>query len=160
MANAEDVSSHIENIDDLNSGLSKEFLTIYINDQVFGIPVLQIQDVLGEQKVTKIPLAHEEISGALNLRGRIVTAINVRKRLSLPALSTNQKQMSVVVELDNELFSLVIDKVGDVLSLKNKDFEQNPATLDQTWKNISSGIFRLDGTLLVILDIPKLLSKI
>ncbi len=158
-SNAETIS-HIDNMDALDSGLSKEFLTIFIDNQMFGIPVLQIQDVLGEQKVTKIPLASSEISGALNLRGRIVTAINVRVKLGLPDLPKDKKRMSVVVEHENELYSLTIDKVGDVLSLENKYFEQHPATLDKIWKDISSGIYRLDGQLLVVLDVPKLLGNL
>lgn len=93
-----------------------EYLTILIDDQKFGIPVLQIQDVLREQKVTRIPLASPEVAGSLNLRGRIVTAIDVRKRLNVK-IDPSKRSMSVVVEYNQELYSLIIDKVGDVLSL-------------------------------------------
>lgn len=134
-----------------------EFLTIVVDNQLFGIPVLQVQDVLRQQTVTRVPLAPPEVAGALNLRGRIVTAINVRCRLGLPDLPQDTKVMSVVVELDHELYSLIIDKVGDVLSMQNKDFESVPATLDPTWRDIASGIFRLENQLLVIIDVPKLL---
>lgn len=135
----------------------KDFLTIEIDGQLFGIPILQVQDVLGEISVTRIPLAPPQVSGALNLRGRIVTAIDVRKCLGLPPLETVDKRMSVVVNHDDELYSLVIDKVGDVLSLMDKDFENNPATLDLIWKSVSLGVYRLQGRILVILDVPKLL---
>lgn len=145
---------------ELDTSTSEEFLTVYIESQMFGVPVLQIQDVLGEQDVTKIPLAPPEIEGALNLRGRIVTAINVRKRLGLPSVDRKNKRMSVVVEYENELYSLLIDKVGDVLSIENKFYESNPATLDARWREISQGIYRLDGQLLVVLDVPKLLNNI
>ena len=138
----------------------KDFLTININGQMFGIPILQVQDVLGEIKVTRIPLAPPQVSGSLNLRGRIVTAIDVRKCLGLPPLSETDKRMSVVVIHDDELYSLIIDKVGDVLTLHEKDFEQNPGTLDITWKAISLGVYRLDGQILVILDVPKLLLSL
>lgn len=138
----------------------KEYLSIHINDQMFGIPILQVQDVLGEQKITQIPLASSAIAGSLNLRGRIVTAIDVRKCLGLPRTETTSKDMSVVVEHNGELYSLIIDSIGDVLSLKIKDFEKNPATLDPLWRDISQGIFRLENNLLVVLDIPKLLSTI
>lgn len=140
-----------------DSEASRDYLTVMIADQIFGIPVLQVQDVLGDQKVTRIPLAPPEIAGTLNLRGRIVTAINVRRRLGLDPDAT-EKRMSVVVEHEGELYSLVIDKVGDVLSLQDKVFEQNPATLDPLWRGISMGIYRLDGKLMVVLDIPKLVS--
>ncbi len=139
----------------------KEFLTIKIDGQMFGIPILQVQDVLGEIKVTRIPLAPPQVSGSLNLRGRIVTAIDVRKCLGLTVLEedTNRK-MSVVVMHDDELYSLIIDNVGDVLTLQDKDFEQNPATLDLIWKSVSLGVYRLDGQILVILDVPKLLLSL
>lgn len=140
---------------------SKDFLTVYISDQLFGIPVLQVEDVLGEQTVTKIPLAPPEVAGSLNLRGRIVTAIDVRKRLGLERRQTNDKnQMSVVVEHEQELYSLIIDSVGDVLTLQNDNFQPNPATLDPLWRDISAGIYRLEGTLLVVLDVSKLVSTV
>jgi len=137
---------------------AEDFLTIKIAEQTFGIPVLQVEDVLGNQNVTRIPLAPPEVAGALNLRGRIVTAIDVRKRLGLKPCSEGKRAMSVVVEHEHELYSLIIDTVGDVLSLNAENYESNPATLDKVWRDISMGIYRLDKQLLVILDVPKLLS--
>ncbi len=143
---------------DLNN---REFLTIHIADQIFGIPILQVQDVLGDQRVTRVPLAPPAIAGSLNLRGRIVTAIDVRTCLGLPSRpSDGNPVMSVVVENQNELYSLMIDKVGDVLSLPFRDFESNPATLDPQWRNVSLGIYRLQNSLLVVLDVPRLLEGI
>lgn len=140
---------------------AREFLTITIADQVFGIPVLQVQDVLGEQVVTRVPLAPPAIAGSLNLRGRIVTAIDVRTCLGLPPREKSDgHNMSVVVENGGELYSLMIDKVGDVLSLPARDFESNPATLDPKWRNVSHGIYRLKEQLLVVLDVPGLLQGI
>lgn len=153
------VSAHEHN-GALSSGKSKEFLTIIIAGQRFGIPILQVQDVLGQQRVTKIPLAPPEVAGSLNLRGRIVTAIDVRCRLGIEARPEGAKEMSVVVEHDNELYSLIIDTVGDVLTLQDSEFENTPATLDSAWREISSGIYRLDGELLVILDVPKFLGTV
>ncbi len=144
----------------LENNHSKDYLTIMIADQQFGIPVLQVQDVLREQAVTKIPLSSPEVAGALNLRGRIVTAIDVRKRLNLPDIDDeNQTKMSVVVEHEDELFSLIIDNVGDVLSLNENEFEKTPATLDKTWRDIATGIFQLKGELLIVIDVPKLLEN-
>lgn len=140
---------------------NREYLTIHIADQIFGIPVLQVQDVLGEQRVTRVPLSPPAVAGSLNLRGRIVTAINVRACLGLPPKQeTESNPMSVVVENQNELYSLMIDKVGDVLSLPSSDFEQTPATLDPQWRSIAQGIYRLQGRLLVVLDVPSLLEGI
>lgn len=139
---------------------ASDFLTIKIADQMFGIPVLQVQDVLGELQVNKIPLAPPEVAGSLNLRGRIVTAIDVRCALGLKPQEKGSRRMSVVVEHEHELFSLIIDRVGDVLSLDSKDYERSPATLDKIWRDIAIGIYRLEKELLIILDVPKLLDRV
>lgn len=140
---------------------TSDFLTITIADQIFGIPILQVQDVLGAQHVTKVPLAPPAVAGSLNLRGRIVTAIDVRACLGLPPkVKDNSQEMSVVVENQNELYSLMIDKVGDVMSLDQQDYEKSPSTLDPQWRDVSQGIYRLKDKLLVVLDVPRLLEAL
>jgi purine-binding chemotaxis protein CheW len=142
------------------TGGSKDFLTMTVGGQLFGIPVLQVQDVLGEQKVTRVPLAPPEIAGSLNLRGRIVTAINLRRRLALPEPEKKLKTMSVVVDYHGELYSLIVDGVGEVLSLPDADFEKTPPTLDKVWRDVSLGIYRLKDKLLVILDVSGMLEAL
>ena len=137
---------------------SREFVTMTVAGQLFGIPVLKVQDVLGPQKITRIPLSPPEVSGALNLRGKIVTPIDVRRRLNLPPRAEDQFGMSIVVEHDGDQYSLVIDSVGEVLNLPAATFERNPATLNPRWREVSSGIYRLDGRLLVVLDVGRLLQ--
>jgi purine-binding chemotaxis protein CheW len=137
---------------------SRDFVTMTIADQMFGIPVLQVQDVLGPQRITRIPLAPPEVAGSLNLRGRIVTAIDVRLRLGLPRRATDKPGMSIVVELRGELYSLMVDSVGEVLSLLERDFERNPPTLDPRWREVSTGIYRLNNQLMVVLDVERLLN--
>ena len=145
----------------LQENLKRDFLTLRVNGQLFGIPILQVQDVLGTQRVTRIPLAPPQVAGSLNLRGRIVTAIDMRRCLTLAAnTDPNKKDMSVVVENDSELYSLIIDQVGDVLSLSDHDFENTPATMDPTWRSLALGVYRLPQELLVILDVPKLLNSL
>lgn len=139
------------------AALNSEFVTMWVADQLFGIRVLEVQDVLGAQRIARIPLAAPEIAGSLNLRGRIVTAIDVRERLNLPHRADGTKTMSVVVEHKGELYSLIVDKVGEVLSLPAADFEKNPATLDPRWQEVSNGIYRLKETLLIVLDVARLL---
>ncbi len=136
----------------------QEYVTVTIAGQLFGIPVLQVHDVLGSIQLTNIPLAPMEVAGALNLRGRIVTCIDVRKRLGLPASTEVGQRMSVVVEHHGEPYALLIDNVGEVLSLKTDQLEMNPATLDHRWREVSSGIYRMEGKLLVILQIDRLLD--
>lgn len=136
----------------------QEYVTVTIAGQMFGIPVLQVHDVLGSIKLTNIPLAPPEVAGALNLRGRIVTCINVRKRLGLGASEDVKNTMSVVVEHHGEPYSLLIDSVGEVLSLREDQLEMNPSTMDARWRDVSSGIYRTENKLLVILQIDRLLD--
>jgi purine-binding chemotaxis protein CheW len=135
-----------------------EFVSVTVAGQLFGIPVLQVQDVLGPQRITRIPLAPPEVAGSLNLRGRIVTAIDLRIRLRLPRLPEGQKGMSVVVDYGGELYSVMVDAVGEVLSLRVENAERNPATLDPIWRDVSGGIYRLDKSLLIVLDVARVLD--
>jgi purine-binding chemotaxis protein CheW len=137
---------------------ASDFVTMTIAEQLFGIPVLAVQDVLGPQRITRIPLAPREVAGALNLRGRIVTAIDVRSRLNLAARAADSQGMSVVVDHKGELYSLIVDAVGEVMSLPADAFERNPATLDPRWREVSGGIYRLQGKLLVVLEVARLLN--
>lgn len=135
-----------------------QYVSIMIGGQMFGIPVLLVHDVLGPQRITRIPLAPPEVAGSLNLRGRIVTAIDVRMKLGLPKRTAGETTMSVVVEHGGEFYSLMVDQVGEVLSLDANNFERNPATLDPRWREVSLGIYRLDAQLLVVLDVTRLLD--
>ena len=136
----------------------RDYVTMTIAGQLFGIPVLTVQDVLGPQSITRVPLAPAEVAGSLNLRGRIVTAIDVRLRLGLPRKEDGKKLMSVVVEHQGELYSLLVDSVGEVLSLNSKDYQRNPATLNQKLREFSDGIYRLNDTLLIVLNVASLLN--
>jgi purine-binding chemotaxis protein CheW len=133
-------------------------VTLTVGDQLCGVPVLAVRDILGEQVITRIPLAPPEIAGSLNLRGRIVTAVDLRRRLRLPPAPADQARMSVVAEQGGELYALLVDQVSEVLNLEASMFERNPPTLEKCWAEFSTGIFRLDGRLLVVLDVPKLLA--
>ncbi len=134
------------------------FVTLTVADQLCGVPVLAVRDILGEQIITRIPLAPPEIAGSLNLRGRIVTAIDLRRRLRLPDPAPDTGRMSVVAEQGGELYALLVDQVSEVVSLKARDFERNPATLEPSWAAFSTGIYRLGERLLVVLDVGRLLA--
>ncbi|RMD63480.1 MAG: chemotaxis protein CheW [Alphaproteobacteria bacterium] len=137
---------------------TQDFVTFTIAKQLFGIPVLKVQDVLASYQITRIPLAPPEIMGSLNLRGRVVTAIDMRARLGLPPREDGAETMSIVVEHDGELYSLVVDAVGEVLALPFSAFDRNPPTLDPAFRAFSDGIYRLDDQLLVVLDVNRLLD--
>ena len=132
-------------------------LTLTVAGQLCAVPVLAVRDVLGPQTITPIPLAPREVAGSLNLRGRIVTAVDLRRRLSLPPRPPTEKPMSVVVEHQGELYSLLADQVGEVLSLSPGERAANPPTLDASWKEVSLGVHRLGESLLVVMDVESLM---
>ena len=134
------------------------FVTLTVADQFCGIPVLGVRDILGAQVITRIPLASPEIAGSLNLRGRIVTAIDLRRRLGLADAPDGAARMSVVAEQGGELYALLVDQVSEVMSLPATFFEPNPPTLPPPWSEFSAGIYRLQDRLLVVLDVGRLLS--
>lgn len=135
-----------------------EYITVVIDNQLFGIPVLMVHDVFMPQKVTGVPMAMPEVGGVLNLRGRIVTVIDMRERLGLPARSDGGTSMAVGVEHKSESYGLVIDSVGEVLRLKDSDMERNPSNLDPRWRAVSSGVQRLETDLMVVLDVDRVLD--
>ncbi len=137
------------------------FVTMRVNKQLFGVPVRYVRDVLRRQRITPIPLAPGEVAGSLNLRGRIVTVLDLHKRLRLPLdkmIAAADSGMFVVVEHRGELYSLMVDSVGEVLNISAADIEKTPANLDGAWKEVSSGIYKLDGELLVIMQVDSLLK--
>jgi purine-binding chemotaxis protein CheW len=136
----------------------RQFVTLTIADQLCGVPVLGVRDILGEQVITRIPLAPEEVAGSLNLRGRIVTAIDLRRRLGLPPAPPGTRRMAVVAEQGGELYALLVDQVSEVMRVKASAFERNPPTLSAAWARFTTGIYRLDGRLLVVLDVGRLLA--
>jgi len=200
------VTADSTELDAVNRKNLQEFVTFHIAGQLFGIPVLIVQDILLPEKIASIPLAPPEVRGSINLRGRIVTVIDVRIRLGLErreissikpveeqisseaaeaeaavteedeagekaeiregaheavdAVKRKKREhmMGVTVEHQNELYTLLVDGVGDVISLSKKSYEGNPSTLDPLWREFSSGVYRLDNELMVVLDVECLLD--
>lgn len=150
--------SESSNLSAATATATTDYVTMTIDGQLFGIPVALVQDVLRAQALTRVPLAPHEITGILNLRGRIVTVIDVRRRLGLADLPPGQPGMSIVVDLHGELYSLIVDRVGEVLTLPLDSFDRNPSTLDATWQAISKGVYRLDQDLLVVVNVESLLA--
>jgi purine-binding chemotaxis protein CheW len=135
------------------------YVTMRVGAQLFGIDVKHVRDVLQNQHITRIPLAPQQVAGSLNSRGRIVTVIDARRRLGMEALEPSKSANTfVVVDLKGELYSLLVDSVGDVMTLPNAHIEDTPANLASNWRALSSGIFKLDDELLVLIDIHAFLK--
>lgn len=135
-----------------------QYVTVMIAEQLFGLPISQVHDVFMPDGITRVPMSSPEVAGVLNLRGRIVTAIDMRRRLNLPPRATGENTMAVGIEFKGESYGLIIDSVGEVLDLDMNEEEPKPANLDRRWAAIASGVYRLDGQLLVVIDVAQLLE--
>lgn len=126
--------------------------------QLFGLPIEYVQDVFALANITRVPLAGPEIAGVLNLRGRIVTVIDLANRLQLDAPRDTTTPMIIGIERGAESFGILVDRVGEVLSLADADREPTPINLDRTLDATASGVFRLDEKILVALDADRMLN--
>jgi purine-binding chemotaxis protein CheW len=131
---------------------------VSLADQGFGIPVAHIRDVLRRQPTTPVPLAPRAIAGLINLRGRIVTAIDLRARLGLPTREDGADATDVVVEQAGELYALIVDAVGDVVQVAEERLEQVPARLDPAWRELATAVYPSERGLVVLLDVARLLD--
>ena len=135
-----------------------EYVTAMIGGQLFGLPISRVQDVFIPELMTRVPLASSDVAGVLNLRGRIVTAIRLGNRLDLELQPQDKAPMAIGIECGAESFGLLVDAVGEVLKLPDSEREANPVNLDRKLARVSAGVFRLDGQLLVVLDIDRVLD--
>jgi purine-binding chemotaxis protein CheW len=135
-----------------------EYVTFTTAGQLFGLPIERVQDVFKPAHMTRVPLAGPEISGVLNLRGRIVTAINLSRRLDLQSRVDSIAAMAIGIESGSESFGLLVDAVGEVLKLSETDREPIPINLERKLARVAAGVFRLDGQLLVVLDVDRVLD--
>ncbi len=135
-----------------------EYVTATIGGQLFGLPISRVQDVFMPERLTKVPLASSDVAGVLNLRGRIVTAIDLRARLGLPKDEEGRPPMAVGVDMRGESYGLLIDNIGEVLKLPDDSREVNPVNLDPRMAKMAGGVHRLDGQLMVVLDVDRVLE--
>ncbi len=141
-------------LDDQEQG----FVTLTLAGQLCGVPVLAVREVITNSKIVRVPLAPSEIAGNINLRGRIVTAIDTRCRLGLEPAPDTADRVALVAESEGALYALLIDQVQEVLSLRLDMIEETPSNLSSTWRQFSTGVFRLPERLMVVLDIDRLLA--
>ena len=135
-----------------------EYVTVMVGDQTFGLGIDRVHDVFIASALTDVPLAPREIVGLLNLRGRVVTAMCLRRRLGLPDCQRDGRDMAVGLEHQGESYGLLVDEVGEVMKLGAETHEPNPVHMDSRWVKLSRGVQRLDEKLLIILDVDAVLS--
>lgn len=135
-----------------------DFVAIRVGNQDFGVPVMQIRDVLRRQRVTPVPLAPRAIAGLINLRGRIVTAIDLRTRFGLPPDVAVSDATYIVVENGSELYALAVDSVGDVLPIDESRLATEPLGLNQQWRGLVSAVCPTEKGPVVLLDIARVLE--
>jgi purine-binding chemotaxis protein CheW len=142
-----------------NAGkLINEYVTVTIGDHLFGLPISRVQDVFVPDRLTRVPLAPPEVAGILNLRGRVVTAIEMRARLDLGMREPGRPVMAIGIELKGESYGLLVDAVGEVMQLAAGECEAKPANLDPRLGRVAAGVYRLESQLLIVLDVDRVLD--
>lgn len=143
-------------------GNSLDYVTVTVGGQLLGLPIGRVHDVFHTSRITTVPRAPEEIVGLLNLRGRIVTAICLRRRLGLPPAAgpsgARAETVAVGIDQGGEAYALIVDAVGEVMRLDESTLEPTPVHLDRGWAALAAGVHRLPDSLLVVLDVDAILK--
>ncbi|WP_414476008.1 chemotaxis protein CheW [Microvirga sp. M2] len=137
---------------------SMEYPTVMVAGQMLGLPIHRVHDVFVASEIASVPLGSPEIAGLLNLRGRVVTAISLRRRLGLPDALASERRMAVGLEHKGEAYGLLVDDVGEVLKLDPALMQPNPVHLSPRWAKLSQGVYQLEGRLLIVLDVDAALN--
>lgn len=132
-----------------------QFCTFLVDGLYFGIEVLQVQEVIRFQEMTRVPLSNPAIKGLIKLRGQIVTAIDLRRKLELPDRPEGSLPMNVVVRTGDGAVSLLVDEIGDVVNVEPETFERPPETLSGIARDLISGVYKLKERLLLVMDTEK-----
>jgi purine-binding chemotaxis protein CheW len=134
---------------------TSQFCTFYLNKLLFGVELKSVQEVIRLLELTKVPLAPAVVSGLINLRGQIVTAVDLRRRLELEPAVPGLLAMNVVVHSEDGAVSLLVDEIGDVLEVDESTFELPPETLRGSVRNMLLGVHKLNDRLMLVLDTEK-----
>jgi purine-binding chemotaxis protein CheW len=134
---------------------TRQYCTFLLDGRYFGVEVQQVQEVIRYQELTRVPLASPAVSGLINLRGRIVTAIDLRHRLGLADRPQGKLPMNVVVRTGDDAVSLLVDEIGDVIEVPEDKFERPPETLRGTARALVEGAYKLEDRLMLVLDTKR-----
>jgi purine-binding chemotaxis protein CheW len=134
---------------------TSQLATFWLDGDLFGVEVAHVQEVLRSQSITRVPLAPPAVAGLINLRGQVVTAIELRERLGRTPRPAGEEPVVIVVRLHGEAVSLLVDSIADVVDVDLRDFEAPPDTLDGAGRDLIRGAYKLDGQLLLALDVNR-----
>ncbi len=134
---------------------ARQFCTFLLEGLLFGVPASRVQEVLRSQEITPVPRAPRSVRGLINLRGEIVTAIDLRRRLGLPERTSQRPPFNVVLREEGAQVSLLVDEIGDVLDVDESAFERAPQTLQGPFRELVLGAYKLDARLLLVLDTDR-----
>ena len=134
---------------------TNQFCTFFLDDEFFGVDVRQVQEVLRHQRQTPVPLAPKEICGLINLRGQIVTALDLRRRLGLTPRENDVRPMNVVIRTRDGAVSLVVDEIGDVVEVTEDMYEPPPETIQGIARQLIVATYKLPDRLMLVLDTEK-----
>lgn len=134
---------------------TRQLCTFLIDGMLFGVDVMNVQEVIRYQQMTVVPLASATVRGLINLRGQIVTAIDMRARLGIAPRESSELPMNVVATTADGVVSLLVDDIGDVLEVEQCTFERAPETMSATVRDLVPGVFKLEGRLLLLLDAER-----
>ncbi len=136
----------------------RQFCTFMLGEHFFGVEVTRVQEVLRYQEMTRIPLAAETLPGLINLRGQIVTAVDLRSRMDMEPFAPDATPMNVVIKTGDGMISLLVDEIRDVHEMDEERFERVPETVSGVARELLEGAYKLDGSLLLILDVDRTLQ--
>ena len=134
---------------------TQQFTTFVLDGHLFGVEVETVQEVIRYQEMTRVPLATGSVGGLINLRGQVITALDLRRRLGMPDRAEGTLPMNVVVRTEEGVVSLLVDQIGDVIETDTNQFEVPPDTVSLQARDLIRGAFKLDGQLLLALDVPR-----
>jgi purine-binding chemotaxis protein CheW len=139
-------------------GDERQFATFRVGNLLFGVDVHEVQEIIRSQHLTPVPLAPEVVRGLMNLRGQIITAIDLRRRLGVTTTVAESDVMNIVVALDAEKASLLVDSVGDVIKVSRDTFEETPPTIGGRIRELAQGVFKLPDGLMLVLNTARAIN--
>jgi purine-binding chemotaxis protein CheW len=149
--------SRLDSTTEFTTDRNRQYSTFTACGMYLGIEVLQVQEVLRYLEMTRIPSAPDVIQGLINLRGQIVTAVDMRARLGLPKRGEDETPMNMVVRSDDGAVSLLVDEIGDVVEVSADSYEPAPDNLPREQRELIEGVYKLEGRLLLVLDTERVL---